>query len=371
MDDKIKESLINALYEQAETEVSTHRYDRAIDTIDKLMGFVEEGNNYVGRINLLLAKIYKYRGQFESAKASAIEALGFYEETNDMKQIAICRELLGDIYYQFCKYQQAIEEWNIVLEVVSPMKMEEEWKFKGEMHVKLGKLLITLSQYDKGRWHYIKGFACAQSIDDKYLMGRCQMGIGITYHLENHLKKALRFYNRALKLVGKSGNKILLGRILHSIGDVYTKLGNLDKAKIKYKKSLEISEKTGDFLTSAATLREMGRLHLKLSDEKTTFYCEKSLNKLIENVSAENQGECERLMGKIFYLLALYNFQNDKNTIALKNLVEAGEIFKKFNMKKEKKRAEILYATITGEAVKSGPAPKTKESLLSKLGIVN
>ncbi|AZR74005.1 hypothetical protein BBF96_11740 [Anoxybacter fermentans] len=372
MNSSATESLITVLYEQAEVEIKNNDYKRALSTLEKLMDLIKDCPEHYayGGAKRLYAMIYKYQGKFQLALNSAKEALSFFTKRNDYMEIYRIRELMGNIFHHFCRYSEAVKEWELALEAISFFNDGmAQLRSKAKIHIKLGEVLILLSRYKEARSNYAKGLSYSQQLKDPALMGKCKMGIGVTYHRESRFKLALQLYYQAFKLIRKNNDQVLMGRLFHCLGDIFTKLGQFEKAKKKYEKSLEISEKTGDFLTSAATLREIGRLYLDFDPEKTAFFCERSLDKLIENITAETRWECERLMGKIFYLMALYHLQKNEKKEAMSNLIEAGEIFHKFDMKKEKKSAEILYQRITGQPVKTKSYSKSRV-LSVKLGLI-
>lgn len=365
------DNLIQVLYEQAEVEIKNLDYYEAQTSLAQVLNSIKNQpeHHLFGKAKKLSAELNRYMGKFQSALNAAEEALEFFIRRQDYQEIFCIRELMGDIYYQFCKLKEALQQWNLALEVTYiNFKKENFSDFKARIYMKLGELLFNISQTKQARSNYIKGLTYSWSEKDLLLMGRFHAGIGATFHQENQFNLALHIYYRALKYARKNQDKFLIGRLLHNFGDIFTKTGKIRRAKINYEKSLEITEGNGDFLISAASLRELGRLYLKVNLEKTLSFVERSCDILIENISAETRCQCERMLGKNFYTMALYYFKLHEREMAMKYLVEAGEIFHKFDMKKEKKRSEILYRQISGFDVKAKPFPKP-QPLMVKLGI--
>lgn len=371
MNSKVKESLIQVLYEQIGVEIKNEDYRLALSTLEKLVELCEDvpNNKLYGGIQGYYAIIYKYLEKYTPALKAAQAALQFYEEKEDHVEIFRYRKFLGEFYYHFCKYDEAIEEWEQAIEVAGFISNGRDiLASKGEVHLKLGELLLTLSCYKLARSNFVKGLSFGRSLSDAALIRRGQLGVGLTYHLENQFQLASKFYFRTLKQARQDGDQLMVGQILHSLGDIYTKTGQLERALKVYRKSLDISESGDDFLTSASTLREIGRIYLKLAPEKTLVYSERALDLLIENITSETRGDCERLMGKIFYLTAMYYYKHGDMKKAMNNLVEAGEIFHRFSMQKEIKRSQALYKTVAGRPVQT-PVYSNSQTLMSKLGI--
>lgn len=374
MNDNVRENLILVLYEQAEVEIKRNDYFKALSTLTELMELIKDRPEHMahGGVKRLNAMIYKYQGKFYPALNSATEALHFYECYGERREMFRVRDLKGDIFFHFCKYPEAIAEWEAALELAVHLQDEKErilWKAR--TNYKLGDAYVVLAQYKRARSCYVKSLSYSRAIQETKLALYGQAGLGSTYHLENQFEMALQIYYRTLKLARKEGDQVLLGRLLHSIGDIFTKLGEFSRARKIYQGSLDISERNRDFLTSAATLRELGRLHLKDEPEMTVSLCEQSLDKLIENITLETRGQCERLMGKAFYLMALYHYNQKEQKEAMDSLVEAGEIFQRYNMMKERKRAEILYQELVGRPITPTPTAVSPKPLTAKLGIVN
>lgn len=371
MDMNVRENLIMVLYEQVEAEIKRSEYLKAQSTLGQLGEYLKEESEHpaYGGVKRLYAAIYKYQGKYYPALNAASEALNFYKKRSDHKEILKVRELKGDIYFHFCYNAEAVTEWEEALEIASLLPDDEGKSVsKARIHHKLGEVHLLLAQYQHARSNYVKSLFYCKTLNDEELVRKCQAGLGSTYHLESRFKLALQIYYRTIKLARKAQDQMLIGRLLHSIGDIFTKLGEFERAKKIYLESLEISEANRDFLTSAATLRELGRVYLKDAPEKTPTFCEKSLDKLIENITVETKGDCERLMGKTFYLMALYHYNLKDNQRAMNSLVEAGEIFQRYNMLKEQKRAEILYREIASRQDVEKTIP-TNDILWHKLGI--
>ena len=364
-------NLIMVLYEQAEAEIKNNEYLKAQATLGQLTEYLagQIGHYALGGIKRLYAVIYKYQGKFYPALNAATDALNFFKERGDNQEILKLRDLKGDIYFHFLKNPEAALEWEAALEVASLLTDERAKHIaKARIHHKLGEVYLQRAEYKLARSNYVKSLFFCKGLDDEDLIRKCQAGLGSTYHLEGRFKLALQIYYRTLKLARKGNDRLLIGRLLHSIGDIFTKLGEFERAKKIYQESLEISEANQDFLTSAATLRELGRVYLKDSPEQTPTFCEKSLDKLIENITVETRGECERLMGKTFYLMALYHHSKHEKENAMTSLVEAGEIFQRYNMTKEQKRAETLYRELA-DRQENEHSKNSAYILLSKLGI--
>ncbi len=377
MNNIIMEKSLQVLYEQVEIEIKDGDYQQALFALDNAMEFLgnrPDEHQIYGKIKILYAEVNRCLGKFYSAIKCVNEALDFYRLRQEYKEVFRTREIMGDIFFQYGKYVEAVEEWETALQLLSLFNDDSEIiRAKAHICIKLGEVLNFLSDYKRARSNYFRGLNFSRSVNDQILIGRFQLGIGSTYHLENRFQIALKVYYQALKLAKQNNDKFLIGRLLHSFGDIFTKTGQVKKAKKNYEKSLEITEKVRDFATSASNLRELGRLNMKTDSDKTLYYYERSFDKLIENISTDTRGECERLMGKNFYLMALYYFKLKEYKLGMKSLVEAGEIFHKYSMEKEKKRAHILHNQITHRRTNSqssnqSPFPQA-EVLSVKLGI--
>ncbi len=374
MDTRWTENLVIVFTEIAETEIKNNEYLKALTTLKQLMEHINYSSEHdlYGKAQHLYALVYKYQGKYQQAKKAALAALDFYQKRDDNKELCQIRDLVGEIFFQFYKFKEAKGQWELVIEVILTSSDLEERKyyFLAKIHLKLARMFLIQTKYKLARTHYAKALAYCRKINDESLTYRCIIGIGKTYHLENRFDIALRVYNYIFEKVCKRGDKVLIGRLLHSYGDILTKTNKLGKAKLNYERSLELSEETGDFITSTATLLEIGRLHMKNAPELTLKFCEKAFDKLIENITAETKAKCERVMGKGFYLLAIYYCKIKDYEKTMANLIEAAEIFNKLGMEKEKKRVCILYSCINHQVIRKETYHSKSQVLSMKLGII-
>lgn len=372
MNSLVLDNLIKALYEQVEVEITNNDYQEALVTLEMLISYVEdrpEKKYLYGRIKYCYAEINRYLGKFYPAVRAGREALEFYRCHEEYDKVFQTKALLGSIFFQYCQYSQAVSEWESALKLLNSFTDQPEIsQRKAQIYMKLGEVFNILADYKKARANYLKGLFISRLINDQILIGRFQMGIGSTCHLENRFPLALQIYYRSLKQARYNNDKFLMGRLFHSFGDIFTKTGQLGKAQLNYENSLQLSEKVKDFTSTVSTLRELGRLYLKIDLKQTINYYERSFDKLIENITAETRGQCETLMGKNFYLMALYYFKIKDWGKAKKNLLEAGGIFDKYQMEKEKRRFQILYQQIKDKIVTKHTFSH-KQILSNKLGI--
>ncbi len=373
-DARWEEKLVYVLLELAEVELKNNEYLKTLSTLEKIMEQIDYSTEHdiYGRVQQFYAMVYKHQNQYQQAKKAAIEALDFYQLRRDQKKLYQIRDLLGEIFFLFYKFEDAQKQWELSRDIAFAFPDKKERSLSlAKIYFKLSRMLLVQTKYKQARSYYFKALTYCKIIRDEALICRCIAGIGASYHLENRFNIALRVYEQVYEMACKRGDKVLIGRILHSYGDIATKTYKFEEAQINYERSLELSEEKGDFLTTAATLLEMGRLHMKINPELTRKFCEEAIDKLIENITADTRCKCERLMGKALYLMALYYSKFKDYERAMSNLFQAKEIFQKLGMEKEKKRANILYNSITEQINVTQSPPSSKSQVLSiKLGII-
>ncbi|MBI3509670.1 MAG: tetratricopeptide repeat protein [Bacteroidetes bacterium] len=163
---------------------------------------------------------YLDHGDQEKAVKLMIEALGYYEELKDMKNIARLNMNLGNTFYYKKDYTQA-------------MRYHQ----------------LALDQYN--------------SISNKKGVADCSMNLANEYIVTGDTTLALDLYNKSLKIREDIKDRIGIAQCLNNLGDTYGDLRDYNKAIDYFKRALAIKKDLGDNYSMAATYGAMAKLEQK------------------------------------------------------------------------------------------------------------
>jgi tetratricopeptide (TPR) repeat protein len=181
-------------------------------------------------------------------------------------------------------------------------------KDKGNHGVILGNLgtaYFNLAEPKKAIEYYEKALRIAQEIGDRRGEGIRLGNMGNAYLDLGELKKAIEYYKQALKIDKEIGDRRGESADLRNMGNTYRDLGERKKAIEYYEKALRIAQEIGDRQGDGNSLRSMGLVYSDLGERKKAIeYYEKALR--IAQKIGDKRGEGADLgnLGTAYFNLA-------------------------------------------------------------------
>jgi tetratricopeptide (TPR) repeat protein len=228
---------------------------------------------------------------------------------------------------------------------------EEKTKILSE----LGTIFYYSGEINKALKYYEKALKLNEELGSKEGMAADHGNIGIVYRIKGELDNALEYYGKALKLDEELGSKEGMANQLGNIGNVYRIKGELDNALEYSRKALKLFEELGRKEGIAIGFGNIGAVYqIKGELDKALEYYEKAL-KLSEELGSKevmaanlgNIGNVYRIKGELdkalgYYGKALKKFKDIGNRIENgRTLMNIGEVFV---LKGEKERALDCYS---------------------------
>ncbi|MCT8137838.1 tetratricopeptide repeat protein [Anaerobacillus sp. CMMVII] len=106
---------LNTVYFLANELIKVKQFDQANDWINKSLSLITSPSTYSIKLKLLA---YSISGNSDEHKHYLLEeAVPFYKEKNDFKNLYTCYELLGDLYSQEFKYKASSKYYKLALNV--------------------------------------------------------------------------------------------------------------------------------------------------------------------------------------------------------------------------------------------------------------
>ena len=225
---------------------------------------------------------------------------------------------------------------------------------KANILTELGTIFYHLGEINKALKYFEKALKLNEDLGNKEGMAIGLGNIGIVYQIKGELDKALEYYGKALKLNEDLGIKEGIAIGLGNIGIVYRIRGELDKALEYHGKALKLNEELGIKEGMAIGLGNIGTVYeIKGELDKALEYYEKALEQDEElgrkegiatelmNIGSVNfdKGELDNALE--YYEKALKKFKDIGNRIeTARTLMNIGNVF---TQKGDKEQALDYY----------------------------
>ena len=141
-------------------------------------------------------------------------------------------------------------------------------------------------------------------LENKVNHGVILGNLGNAYYYLGETKKAIEYYEHALKIARKIGDRRGEGNRLGNLGNAYSALGETKKAINYYEQALKIDREIGDRRGEGADLGNLGNAYSDLGETKKAIdYHEQALK--IDREIGNRRGEGKRLgnLGSAYYYL--------------------------------------------------------------------
>ena len=177
--------------------------------------------------------------------------------------------------YRWGRLEQAFYAWNHLLEKTIGVDKEREAIAMGNM----GVVYQIKGELKKALEYYERALKLLEELGIKEGIAAAAItNIGNVYNTKGELEKALEYYEKALKLFEELEIKEGIATVLINIGNVYRSKGELDKALEHYEKALKLDVRLGIKGGIARDLGYIGNVYNTKGElDKALEYCEKAL----------------------------------------------------------------------------------------------
>ena len=169
------------------------------------------------------ASVHELHGEYQSAISIMLELLSRYEESGDMKNVAMAKNHLGVLYMFIGDYANGLEK------LYEALAIREEFGFRENV---------------SGTLH----------------------NIAANFSRTGDYAKALEYFHKALELHIELGNRIFQANTLGSIGQVYGYMDNNTLALDYLQRALALHEELGSKGGESTALEVISSAHLRLGN---------------------------------------------------------------------------------------------------------
>jgi len=185
----------------------------------------------------------------------AMDGLQLAEQIKDRAAIAEGVDNMGEIYFNWGKYEKALDYYQRSLGLYEQIGNTQGLATTtGNIAV----IFAKLGAYDKALANFEKILRIEQSLSNFEKITEALNNIGLVYTYQENDEIALEYFLNAYKLSNANKIQMGLGNTLVNIGNVYFRHQSFDKASDTYNKALEVFREQNDKLGIAQTLCNLG-----------------------------------------------------------------------------------------------------------------
>ena len=161
----------------------------------------------------------------------------------------------------------------------------------------LGNAYYNLSEYRKAIKYYEQALKIAKEVGDRKSEGIWLGSLGNVFNELSKPKKAIEYYEQALKIAKEVGDMYLEGRWLGNLGNAYNDLSGPRKAIDYHEKALKIANEIGHRYLEGRLFGNLGSAYIGMGElKKATEYYEQALRIAKEVGDRKSEG---RMLGNM------------------------------------------------------------------------
>ncbi|MCF6242209.1 MAG: tetratricopeptide repeat-containing sensor histidine kinase [Bacteroidales bacterium] len=268
------------------------------------------------RLSRKLGKQYELRAEYVPAIKLYYQSIGLNKDLLDIKEKGLCLLGLSNINFRFgnqtVALQQGFDAASIFEQLNDSSNLLTAYILIGQVYIELNKLNEAIDIYNKA-------LLKAKKTNDKKNIADILDHIGVIYTFQKKYQQAIPMHQEAMKINRQIGNKINLGINYANIGEVYMHLGKYRKALENLNKALVIERETKFYSVFIYIYYTMGATYSRMhKSNEALIYFNKSLDLI------QKTGEIRER----YFVYQLLSEHYERNKFFLKAL----EFYKKYSL---------------------------------------
>lgn len=205
--------------------------------------------------------VYYFQGKHIEALEYYNLSLEVFKEMKDNSGIANLYSNIGVVYYDRGDDTKALENY------LQSLRYSELAGDKFRILIALnnvgGVYFIKPATYDKALEYYGKALQLCEELDKKDELGAISVNIGSIYYERNDNARALLYFNKALKAYGDSEGSL---NAYNALGKAYNKAGQFELALKNHNAALGIAEKLNNKMGLVQSRMGLGNVYVRKGD---------------------------------------------------------------------------------------------------------
>jgi signal transduction histidine kinase/CheY-like chemotaxis protein len=368
---------IETLLQQAYAS-RTSELDKSIELASEALTLSKKAANTCHTAKSLshLSLFHMIKGQYDTSKKMAEEAIAHYKTLNDEKGIADAKYNIAGIYYKTDNLHLGLV---YLIDCLATYHKFNDNHNIARVQKSLGTIYEFFGDENNAIRVYEASIEAAKKAGDVSIESNAYNPLSGIYLKRGQVENALKTIEKAIQMKESTGDTRGLAFALYGRAKVFTREGKYEQAEKDLKRALEIHEHVGEKLGTAMAYRKLGVLYMKSGKTEqaiatlnhTQQFCADNNIVLIMFKSSYHLYDIYREKGELKQALTyLEKYLKEKesviNTQTLQ-VIENYELIKKMEMiekevQSQKEKAEIIEKKNLAEK-----ASKMKQDFLSTM----
>lgn len=241
-------------------------------------------------------------GHRESSIATLHHALDVLTQADDPELAADCSGLLGDVYEQIGRFDDAVEAFRrAAFGFFANGNLSES----ADCHERAGLCLIEMEDADSARAEFVTARVLYVEAGDPLDIARCQYFIGLTSTVQM-LADAEIELRSAIEYFALTEHSDAEGDCWEQLGDLYFDAGHIADAVSSYSAAIPLHTNTGRTSSSAHCYKQLGLLQLHLRSPLDAIRSLSSARKLLADEHPDETTGIDLALGMTYEDLGRY-----------------------------------------------------------------
>lgn len=248
--------------------------------------------------NKIMGKIFFHQGTYQPALNYYLNALHYFQHSNNAELAEVYHEV-GEVYYYLKQKDKALDFQQKALQLFQELK---DLKGIALAFGSIGHLYEKKGQYNTALEYQRKALSIYDSLH--YEPGKAQIfeNMGSIYEDQSDFLEARSYFQQALSSNRLVENHYQVISNLNNIGDTYRKTGDYPSALKNYQESLDLARQLGDKNQMGSALRDMAKtMHTMGRVEEAYRYLLEG-KEIIEEIYASESARQTAIMQTLYEL---------------------------------------------------------------------
>ena len=234
--------------------------------------------------------------------------------------------LAGERAQQLYANQQAIDFLQKALQCAEALPAANTSNEMKRIHLALGELFVTTSQYDKAHTHLEAGLALAQASDDWEAEAVCYRWYGRSHERRGEYKQALEWLEKGFEVL-QGHTSLEEAEISLIAGLVNYRQANFSQALALCQRSLGVGQTLDDAAILARTYNLMGIVTLRQDSTAAVEQFQQSLTQYEQLQNVYGQATSHNLIANGQFAQGLWSQADTHYRHALDNFTQIGSVY--------------------------------------------
>jgi len=191
-----------------------------------------------------LGVTYKELGNVKQAKECFHQALIFFQNNNDRRNIGLALEEQGALHQELGETSKAIDCYQQALEIACEISDRIS---EGTNLNNLGRSYFILGKIERCLESHEQAAEIFRQVNIPEKEGRCLANLGNAYHKRGELNKAINCYRDSLAIAQECSDLERQEYALNNLGSIYWEQAQPQQAIFNYQQALMVAQEIGDY----------------------------------------------------------------------------------------------------------------------------